>query len=330
MKEKLIQEISTAMAEVLSFEQVAHLNNVLLQVISQYTITEDGETLHENAVSNDRLLDIFLSAKQVEGCTIPTIKYYGSTIRQLFKKMPKKVTDYTTEDIRAYLAVFQRKNKSSRVTIDNIRRIFSSFFAWLEEEDYIVKSPVRRIHKVKTGTQVKEVLSDENIEQLRDNCTKIRDLAIIDLLASTGMRVGELVKLNREDINFNERECIVYGKGNKERIVYFNARAKIHLQQYLASRKDRNKALFVSLAKPHKRLEISGVETRLRKIGRMAKIVRVYPHKFRRTLATMAIDKGMPVEQVQRLLGHVKIDTTMHYAMVNQNNVKLSHRKFIS
>ena len=244
--------------------------------------------------------------------------------------MPKKVTDYTTEDIRAYLAVFQRKNKSSKVTIDNIRRIFSSFFAWLEEEDYIVKSPVRRIHKVKTGTQVKEVLSDENIEQLRDSCTKIRDLAIIDLLASTGMRVGELVKLNREDINFTERECIVFGKGNKERIVYFNARAKIHLQQYLSSRKDRNKALFVSLAKPHKRLEISGVETRLRKIGRTAKIVRVHPHKFRRTLATMAIDKGMPVEQVQRLLGHVKIDTTMHYAMVNQNNVKLSHRKFIN
>ena len=236
---------------------------------------------------------------------------------------------YTTEDIRAYLAVFQRKHKSSKVTIDNIRRIFSSFFAWLEEEDYIIKSPVRRIHKVKTGMQVKEVLTDENLEHLRDNCKKIRDLAIIDLLASTGMRVGELVKLNREDINFNERECLVFGKGNKERIVYFNARAKIHLQQYLATRKDRNKALFVSLAKPHNRLEISGVETRLRKIGREAKIPRVHPHKFRRTLATMAIDKGMPVEQMQRLLGHVKIDTTMHYAMVNQTNVKLSHRKFI-
>ena len=159
------------------------------------------------------------------------------------------------------------------------------------------------------------MLTDENLEHLRDNCRQIRDLAIIDLLASTGMRVGELVKLNREDINFNERECIVFGKGNKERIVYFNARAKIHLQQYLATRKDRNKALFVSLAKPHNRLEISGVETRLRKIGREAKIVRVH---------------GMPVEQVQRLLGHVKIDTTMHYAMVNQTNVKLSHRKFIS
>ena len=317
MKENLISEISNAMAGILSVEQMAQLNGVLLQVISNYSITTDDELMQENNASNERLLEIFLSAKQVEGCTTPTIKYYGSTINQLFKKMPKKVTNYTTEDIRAYLAVFQRKHKSSKVTIDNIRRIFSSFFSWLEDEDYIIKSPVRRIHKVKTGTQIKEVLTDEN-------------LAMIDLLASTGMRVGELVKLNREDINFNERECIVFGKGNKERIVYFNARAKIHLQQYLAERKDRNKALFVSLAKPHNRLQISGVETRLRKIGKLSKIVRVHPHKFRRTLATMAIDKGMPVEQVQKLLGHVKIDTTMHYAMVNQTNVKLSHRKFIS
>lgn len=329
MKEKLIKEISNAMTEVLSMAQIVQLNSTLLQIVSKYTITEDGEKLHEDSATNERLLEVFLSAKQVEGCTTPTIKYYGSTIRQLFKKMPKKVVDYSTEDIRAYLAVFQRKNKSSKVTIDNIRRIFSSFFVWLEEEDYIIKSPVRRIHKVKTGTQVKEVLTDENLEHLRDHCTEIRDLAIIDLLASTGMRVGELVKLNREDINFNERECIVFGKGNKERIVYFNARAKIHLQQYLATRKDRNKALFVSLAKPHNRLEISGVETRLRKIGKQAKIVRVHPHKFRRTLATMAIDKGMPIEQVQRLLGHVRIDTTLHYAIVNQNNVKLAHKKYL-
>ncbi len=330
MKEKLIQEISNAMTDVLSMEQMAQLNGVLLQIVSKYTIEADGEKTQEDVTNNARLLEVFLSAKQVEGCTTPTIKYYSSTIRQLFKKMPKRVIDYTTEDIRAYLAVFQRKNKSSKVTIDNIRRIFSSFFAWLEEEDYIIKSPVRRIHKVKTGTQVKEVLSDENLEHLRDHCVKKRDLAIIDLLASTGMRVGELVKLNREDVNFNERECIVFGKGNKERIVYFNARAKIHLQQYLSTRKDRNKALFVSLNKPHNRLQISGVEVRLRKIGKLAKIARVHPHKFRRTLATMAIDKGMPVEQVQRLLGHVKIDTTMHYAMVNQTNVKLSHRKFIN
>jgi integrase/recombinase XerD len=329
MKEQLIEEINSAMADVLSIEQMTQLNNVLLQIVSRYNISIDGEEAREKAESNDRLLEIFLSAKQVEGCSIRTAKYYEATVRQLFKKMPKKVTDYSTEDIRAYLAVFQSKHKSSKVTIDNIRRIFSSFFSWLEEEDYIIKSPVRRIHKVKTGTQVLEVITDENLERLRDNCTKIRDLAIIDLLASSGMRVGELVRLNREDINFNERECIVFGKGNKERVVYFNARAKIHLQEYLDTRKDRNKALFVSLSRPYNRLEISGVETRLRKIGRLSKVVRVHPHKFRRTLATMAIDKGMPVEQVQRLLGHVKIDTTMHYAMVNQTNVKLSHRKFI-
>jgi site-specific recombinase XerD len=330
MKEKMIQEISNAMVDVLEIEQLAQLNSVLLQIVSKYTITKDGEKEHEDLATNDRLLEIFLSAKQVEGCSITTIKYYESTIKQLFNTMSKKVVNYSTEDIRAYLAVFQRKRKSSKVTIDNIRRIFSSFFAWLEEEDYILKSPIRRIHKVKTGSQVKEVLTDENIEQLRDNCITLRDLAIIDLLSSTGMRVGEMVKLNREDINYNERECIVFGKGNKERIVYFNARAKIHLQRYLNSRKDRNKALFVSLAKPHNRLQISGVEVLLRKIGSISKIVHVHPHKFRRTLATMAIDKGMPVEQVQKLLGHVKIDTTMHYAMVNQTNVKLSHRKYIN
>ena len=329
MKEKLIQEITNTMADFLDLEQLATLNGVLLQVVSNYTITSDDESQHDSSASNLRLLEMFLSAKQVEGCSIKTAKYYEVTIKQLFKKMPKKVVNYTTDDIRAYLAVYQRKHKSSKVTIDNIRRIFSSFFSWLEEEDYIIKSPVRRIHKVKTGAQVKEVLTDENLETLRDNCSHIRDLAIIDMLSSTGMRVGELVKLNREDVNFSERECIVFGKGNKERMVYFNARTKIHLQQYLASRKDRNKALFVSLSKPHSRLGISGVECRLRKIGRSCRISRVHPHKFRRTLATMAIDKGMPVEQVQKLLGHVKIDTTMHYAMVNQTNVKLSHRKFI-
>lgn len=330
MKEKLILEISNAMTDILSVEQLAKLNGVLLKSISKYTVSMGEEQAPSLATSNETLLKAFLSAKQVEGCSQPTIRYYGNTIKQLADNMPKRFTDYTTEDIRAYLAVFQQKHNATKVTVDNVRRIFSSFFSWLEEEDYILKNPVRRIHKVKTGTQVREVLSDESLESIRDTCTRSRDLAMIDLLASTGMRVGELVKLNREDINFTERECVVFGKGNKQRIVYFNARAKIHLQQYLNERSDQNEALFVSLNDPQKRLQISGVEVRLRKIGREANVPRVHPHKFRRTLATMAIDKGMPVEQVQKLLGHVKIDTTMHYAMVSQNNVKLSHRRFIS
>ncbi|MBQ7279116.1 MAG: tyrosine-type recombinase/integrase [Bacteroidales bacterium] len=330
MKEKLILEISNAMTDILSVEQLAKLNGVLLKSISKYTVSMGEEQAPSLATSNETLLKAFLSAKQVEGCSQPTIRYYGNTIKQLADNMPKRFTDYTTEDIRAYLAVFQQKHNATKVTVDNVRRIFSSFFSWLEEEDYILKNPVRRIHKVKTGTQVREILSDESLESIRDTCTRSRDLAMIDLLASTGMRVGELVKLNREDINFTERECVVFGKGNKQRIVYFNARAKIHLLQYLNERSDQNEALFVSLNDPQKRLQISGVEVRLRKIGREANVPRVHPHKFRRTLATMAIDKGMPVEQVQKLLGHVKIDTTMHYAMVSQNNVKLSHRRFIS
>ena len=330
MKEKLILEISNEMAGILSVEQLAKLNGVLLKSISKYTVSMDEEKAPSLAASNETLLKAFLSAKQVEGCSQPTIRYYGNTIKLLADNMPKRFTDYSTEDIRAYLAVFQQKHNATKVTVDNVRRIFSSFFSWLEEEDFILKNPVRRIHKVKTGTQVREVLSDESLESIRDTCTRSRDLAMVDLLASTGMRVGELVKLNREDINFTERECVVFGKGNKQRIVYFNARAKIHLQQYLNERSDQNEALFVSLNNPQKRLQISGVEVRLRKIGREANVPRVHPHKFRRTLATMAIDKGMAVEQVQKLLGHVKIDTTMHYAMVSQNNVKLSHRRFIS
>ena len=330
MKETFITQVTEAMSGALTVDQMTQLSSVLLQTLSSYTLIADGDKVQEDIISNNRLLEIFLSAKLVEGCSQKTIKYYETTIRQLFRYMPKAVKEYTTDDLRAYLAVFQKKHKSSKVTIDNIRRIFSSFFSWLEDEDFILKSPVRRIHKVKTGEQVKETISDENMEILRDNCKNIRDLAIIDLLSSTGMRVGELVKLNRADVNFQERECIVFGKGNKERMVYFNARAKIHLQQYLKSRKDKNQALFVTLDKPHERLQISGVEVRLRQLGRSLKVPRIHPHKFRRTLATMAIDKGMPVEQVQKLLGHVKIDTTMRYAMVNQTNVKLSHRKFLA
>jgi site-specific recombinase XerD len=244
--------------------------------------------------------------------------------------VPGSLLNFTAEDIRDYLSDFQQKRQSSSVTVNNIRRIFSSFFSWLEQEDYIIKSPMRRIHKVKTGTRVKSTISDEEMETLRDHCNNKRDLAMIDFLASTGIRVGELVRLNRTDINFNERECIVSGKGNKQRIVYFNARAKTHLLNYLGERVDENPALFVSLHQPTERLRISGVETRLRKLGQETGVMHVHPHKFRRTLATAAIDRGMPVEQVQRLLGHVKIDTTMQYAMVNQNNVKMSHRRYLS
>ena len=318
------------MAAVLTIEQVSMLNKTLIEVVNKYEVTAMEASNDHGGESNERLLEKFIAAKRIEGRTRPTLLYYESTIRHLLSDVPGSLLNFTAEDIRDYLSDFQQKRQSSSVTVNNIRRIFSSFFSWLEQEDYIIKSPMRRIHKVKTGTRVKSTISDEEMETLRDHCDNKRDLAMIDFLASTGIRVGELVRLNRTDINFNERECIVSGKGNKQRIVYFNARAKTHLLNYLGERTDENPALFVSLHQPTERLRISGVETRLRKLGRETGVMHVHPHKFRRTLATAAIDRGMPVEQVQRLLGHVKIDTTMQYAMVNQNNVKMSHRRYLS
>ncbi len=329
MKDVIIKSILDIIKEIIGQEQLSILQSTLEKKLSKVHIlkveTEDETTVKKNS----ELLDAFLSAKKIEGCSDKTIHYYKTTIEHLFDALNKRIDKVETNDIRKFLANYQSTNNISKVTVDNIRRIFSSFFAWLEDEDYIAKSPVRRIHKVRTDTLVKEVLSDENLEILRDSCTELRDVAMIDLLASTGMRVGELVKMNIADIDFQERQCVVFGKGNKEREVYFNARTKIHLKQYIESRADSSPALFVSLSSPHTRLTISGVEVRLRRIGKQCCINKVHPHKFRRTLATMAIDKGMPIEQVQKLLGHVKIDTTLHYAMVNQNNVKIAHRRYI-
>lgn len=328
--EDILNDIVRELKDVLSDEQMKQVSISIKDVLAKYEINKKANNEERREKENTELLETFLSAKKIEGCSDKTIHYYQSSIVKLLKGLSKSIKEICTNDIRRYLAEIQERNGLSKVTIDNLRRIFSSFFSWLEDEDYIAKSPVRRIHKVRTDTLVKEVLSDENIETLRDSCNESRDLAMIDLLLSTGVRVGELVKINRADIDFQERQCKVFGKGNKEREVYFNARTKIHLQRYLESRTDDNPALFVTLSKPHTRLTISGVEVRLRKMGKVVHIDKVHPHKFRRTLATMAIDRGMPIEQVQKLLGHVRIDTTLHYAMVNQQNVKIAHRKFIN
>ena len=326
MNEKLIQEIERRMLPHLNNEQLKKLKNVLEDTLHGLTVLQSEDA--PKAKERDAV-DAFIVAKRIEGCSEKTLTYYRKTIEAMISGIGKTPQQITTDDLRKYLTSYQVQRKSSKVTIDNIRRILSSFFSWLEDEDFIVKSPVRRIHKIKTAKVIKDTYTDEALEQMRDSCTTARDLAIIDLLASSGMRVGEMVTLNRDDINFIERECVVFGKGNKERLVYFDARTKIHLQNYLESRTDDNPALFVSLKAPYERLMIGGVETRLRELGKRLNLPKVHPHKFRRTLATTAIDKGMPIEQVQQLLGHQKIDTTMHYAMVKQQNVKLAHRKYI-
>ena len=322
MKNAVITEIKQRMTPYLNDFQIGQLSEVLEICLQEYLAEADP-------IKQPDIIQTFLAAKRVEGCSNKTMTYYDSTIRNVLKSTGKAVQDITTDDLRIYLDSYQTNNGVSKVTIDNIRRILSTFFAWLEDENFIIKSPVRRIHKVKTCKTVKETYSDEFLEIMRDNAESVRDLAMIDLLASTGIRVGELVLINRVDVDFVNRECIVLGKGNKQRKVYFDARTKIHLQRYLSTRTDDNPALFVTLHKPYSRLQIKGVEMRLQRLGRKLGLIRVHPHKFRRTLATMAIDKGMPIEQVQQLLGHESVDTTLQYAMVNQNNVKLSHHRYI-
>ena len=321
MDQEVINEVLCQMMPHLSNDQVVLLKNVL-----EGAMLKIGANFEQ---SDEMLVESFIAAKRLEGCSESTLIFYKNTIDKMLCSIAKNIKAITTEDLRGYLSEYQNSNSVSKVTIDNIRRNLSSFFSWLEDENYILKSPVRRIHRVKATTSVKETYSDEDLERLRDGCTELRDLALIDILASTGMRVGELVRLNRADINFNERECVVFGKGDKERVVYFDARTKIHLQNYLNGRIDNNPALFVALRAPYDRLEIGGVETRLKKLGIAIQIEKVHPHKFRRTMATTAIDKGMPIEQVQKLLGHEKIDTTLNYAMVKQSNVKNAHRKYI-
>lgn len=322
MEEKIVL-ILNEMSEYLSIAQMKKLQEVILKTFAE-------NEPRKSEISNYEFLNMFLDAKRIEGCSERTIQYYKVTVEHLLKCMENSVRKITTEEIRGYLADYQKINGCSNATIDNIRRNISSFFSWLEEEDYILKSPMRRIHKIKTKVVVKSVISDEGIEKLRDSCTQIRDLAMIDLLYSTGIRVGELVNLNIDDVDLEGRECVVYGKGDKERRVYFDAKAKVHLKEYIEKRRDENQALFVTLDAPYDRLKISGVEIRLRQLGRRLELEKIYPHKFRRTMATRAIDKGMPIEQVQKILGHSQIDTTMQYAMVNQSNVKTSHQKYMS
>lgn len=331
MKNTIIQEIEQSLLNYLDNSQLDVLHMVLCRCLDKVEIKMVENTgIHISEFTNMELINKFIAAKEIEGCSERTTKYYYSTLIKMDSMITKNVTHLTTDDLRMYLTEYQKINNCSKASIDNIRRNLSSFFSWLEEENYILKSPMKRIHKIKTDKVIKETYSDETLELLRDNCNNLRDLAIIDLLSSTGMRVGELVRLNINDIDFENRECVVFGKGNKERPVYFDARTKIHLRNYINSRNDDNVALFVSLDAPHDRLNISGVEIRLRQLGKKLGINKVHPHKFRRTVATKAIDKGMPIEQVQSLLGHSQIDTTMHYAMVNQNNVKESHRKFVA
>lgn len=320
MNENIIKLIANEMVKYLNNFQMSKLNEVLYK-----TINFD----YSDNISNKEYLERFISAKKLEGISNKTLINYKRYVLKMYDSINKDIRIIDANDIRKFLTEYQNKTGCINSSMENIRCSLASFFSWLEREDYILKSPIKKIHKIKSDIKLKEIYSDESIEKLRNICGNKRNLAIIDLLISSGIRVSELVRINISDLNFDNCSCKVFGKGNKEREVYFDAKTKLHIQEYLNSRSDNESALFISNIKPHKRIGTRAVEMMLHKLAKKINLNDVYPHKFRRTLATKAIDKGMPIEQVQKLLGHTKIDTTLHYAQVSQSNVKISHHKYI-
>lgn len=280
-----------------------YLDNVQMIKLQEILAGVSDNTDIEDVKSSEELLELFIAVKRLEGRSELTLGLYKHNIEKLLASVDKNVCLLNTDDIRAFLSDYRREKGISKVTLDNMRRNLLCFYNWLEDKSYIFQNPLRRIHKIKAPIQVKETYSDEELEKMRDACKNTKDLAIVDFLNSTGVRVSELVNLDISDIDFEERECVVLGKGD-------------------------NSALWVSNKVPYERIHASGVERMLRKLGKRCGIAKVYPHKFRRTMATVAIDTGMAIEQVQQLLGHEKIDTTLRYVQVKQNNVKMSHKKY--
>lgn len=331
MKKEFEQQINNAiyatlqeMTTKLSLKDLRELQRVLFKNFAEVTNTEQKQLL------NDDYIERYMSAKKIEGMAESTLKSYQSTIKRFLAFCDNKLIIYIdTDDVRYALNRYKETSGCSDYSLDSFRRRISAIFAWFLEEEYIVKNPVARIHKINYTKKVKKVFSDEEVERLFSQCATNRQMAIVGMLNSTGMRVGELASLKLSRVNLEEKECVVCGKGNKERTVYFDPKTKLFLEKYLEERDDDIDALFLTKIKPYRQISTRSIQREVSYVGELAAVAKCHPHKFRSTLATRAIDKGMPVEQLKELLGHTEIDTTLVYAQVQQKNIKRSHEKFI-
>lgn len=308
----------------LSLNQLRELQNSLYKCFAEATNSSVKQ------LSNNDYIDRYISAKKVEGMAESTIKSYKSSITKFLNYCDDKlIVRITTDDVRAAINRYKDESHCSDLTLDTFRRRISAVFSWLLEEEYIVRNPVSRVHKINYTKKVKTVFSEEEIERIYDNCVSYRELALIGLLNSTGVRVGELATLELSRLDLDNRECVVHGKGNKERTVYFDSKTKLYLEKYLETRNDDVDAVIITKIKPYRKASIRTIQREVGKLGALAEIPKCHPHKFRSTLATRAIDKGMPIEQLKELLGHTEIDTTLVYAQVQQKNIKRSHEQFL-
>lgn len=325
MEERLRSELLLMMSAELSKEQMEKLGDALTVLFQSYHVEQKSHEVGFYDNSNERLKKKFIASLRLEGKSEQTLDQYELAINLLFLDVDKRVEDMVTNDIRYHLAMYQQKRKVSKSTIDNKRRNLSSFFAWLTREEYIEKNPMLRIKKIKTEKVVRKPFNDNEIERIKNATWNKRDRAIIEFMLTTGCRVSEIVNLNWNDIDMIRGEAIVFGKGSKERKVYISDKALYYIGEYLKERTDCNESLFVN--RFGERLSKQSIEKMLKKISEITGINNVHPHRFRRTFATNALNKGMKIQHLQAILGHSSLDTTMLYCSVDEDNVKIDHKK---
>lgn len=330
MKDEVITNVLQAMSVTLCQEQLLELKTVLQVQMYPYEIAKKSTEVSVRDKNYVYFLNMFLARKKSEGKTDNTINQYNLYLGMMLQWLNKEIKNITEDDLIYYLAIYKKTRGVSNGYLDHIRLVFSSFFGWMNAKGHIPKNPAKGMEPIKSVKKIKKPFTDEELEIMRRACEKERDLAIIEVLYSTGIRVSELTSLNRNDVDFLGKEIIVFGKGQKERATYLNATAYVHLKKYLSERTDSNAALFVSQKYPYDRLSVAGVEKVIKDIGNRMGIEKAHPHRFRRTMATNILKRGMPIEEVKELLGHTKLDTTMIYCTVSKANVKLSHQKLMS
>ena len=330
MIEKVINGILEGMAGMLTDDQLQKLENVLVVQLHGLKIEEECTELVVSERHWEKVLRLYIASKRLENCAESTLQNYERCVRMMMEGLNKKLPDITTNDLRYYLAVYQNQRKISMSYMETLRHYISSFFVWVTDEGYIDRNPARRLKRVKVPQKIKKPYTAEEREHLKDIAKTERDLAIMELLYSTAGRIGEVVAINRKDVDFYNKEIVIWGqKGKKERTVYLTDGCIYHLKKYLDSRTDDNPALFVSLRKPYSRIGKNGIEAMLRKLGTEAGI-HAHPHKFRRTLLTDGGARGIPLQELQAYAGHTKADTTMLYISVKQDAVKSSFMRCIA
>ena len=332
MVEKILEKIVNEMSPYLDQGQMEHLSNVLYVNFHGIEVQEQCTELIPSGVDGDTAkIKMFVASKKAVNRQDNTLRQYTREIYNMLNFVGKRAEDITGMNPRYYYGVMREQRGINMSTMQTRLHYLSSFWDFLITEELVHSNPVKKVGLLKLEKTIKKPFSAVELEALRVNCTELRDRTLVEFLYSTGVRVSELVSLNVGDIEMGEQELIVYGKGSKERKTYLTDSAKFYLRRYLRTRDQTelaDKPLFVTLDKPHDRLTVAGVQHTLRQLGKRAKVENTHPHRFRRTIATDLLNRGMPIEQVKEFLGHEKLDATMIYCSVREENVRSSHKKY--